>query len=327
MWHSCKRRLLHALAAAAARPPQHQPLSVQQLARNPLASQQAAFCLRPTPRGWCPRGLAAELRGVGGARGLSSAADALAWAQQAAALDWWLVLGGAALLVRGALLPLSAVTVRASAAFAQQQMRESLLTPKLSAGTPSVLTTLHSSPEARRNAALMVASPVAQTGAFFYAIHSVRQLVAARAPGLAEGGTLWFVDLTETGAGSLGMVFPAVIAANFLFNVSRTFGSDDARRAQESPLVLGMHWIKWTLQFIGVSSFVVACSQPQGVLVYWVSASSLAAMQTLALQVRMIGMAYINHRIRGAVRSVLIGGYACRRVRVPSGGSCRLVLA
>ncbi|GAB4855825.1 hypothetical protein Ancab_024469 [Ancistrocladus abbreviatus] len=122
-----------------------------------------------------------------------------------------------------------------------------------------------------------------QVPCFFLWVASVRRMSLDHHPGFDTGGILWFQDLTEYPHGVLGAIFPIVIAGLHYFNVQISFrSSTTGKDAGLFGFLVKIY--KWYLDVLTVPLLFVGFLVPQGSLVYWVTNSSLTAIQQLFLQ-------------------------------------------
>ncbi|PON36602.1 Membrane insertase [Trema orientale] len=97
-----------------------------------------------------------------------------------------------------------------------------------------------------------------QVPCFFLWMTSIRRMSLDHHPGFDCGGAFWFQNLTEFPHGVLGSIFPVVIAGLHYANVQ---------------------YYKHYLDFLTLPILLSCYYVPQGTLVYWVTNSSLTAIQ------------------------------------------------
>lgn len=102
-------------------------------------------------------------------------------------------------------------------------------------------------------------------------------------PGFDNGGTLWFLNLTDYPTGISCFTFPTLIAGLHYINVQISFQTIKFANLQG---VLGLlaKFYKLYLDILSIPLFLVGFYIPQGSLVYWVTNSSLTLIQQLCLK-------------------------------------------
>ncbi|KAH0466764.1 hypothetical protein IEQ34_004002 [Dendrobium chrysotoxum] len=98
-----------------------------------------------------------------------------------------------------------------------------------------------------------------------------------------DGGTLWFLNLTDYPSGIPCFTFPTLIAGLHYINVQISFQTIKIANLQG---VLGLlaKFYKLYLDILSIPLFLVGFYIPQGSLVYWVTNSSLTLIQQLCLK-------------------------------------------
>ncbi|KAG9447318.1 hypothetical protein H6P81_013446 [Aristolochia fimbriata] len=127
------------------------------------------------------------------------------------------------------------------------------------------------------------ASFLVQVPCFILWMVSIRRMSLDHHPGFDTGGTLWFQNLTEFPHGILAPVFPLLIASLHYINVQISFGTSTIR---SSPGMIGLlaKYYKIYLDILTIPILFIGFYVPQGSLVYWVTNSSLNAVQQLSLR-------------------------------------------
>lgn len=278
-------------------------------------------------------------------------------------LPWWAAIPTAAVAVRAALLPLSVAQARSAAALgpllrrAREEEEEERLAreasvskeddggaspgkgqqqPKPQRRRPPPLSTLRRVLRLREQTRSphplwLLASPLLQVPVFASAVLGVRAMAGAGWPGFAEGGALWFPDLTAravevvsaSAAGSssaavsssslasltapmgvAGGLLPALVAAGTLAAAASAFGKVDragpqaaASASSSSPL------LRVLLEWLALPAFVGSLLLPQGAVLYWASSSGAALAQGAALRSgaarELLGLREIAERAAG----------------------------
>lgn len=251
---------------------------------------------------------------------VAAVADALQGLHTMTGLPWWATLPLAAVSVRVALSPLALASAR-SAAASGPLLREARKMAAEAAGTggdtdtptpPSPRTILTNFTRLRAAAsaphpAWIVAAPLAQLPVLALAVLGVRAMATGDWPGLADGGVLWFPDLTaravEVGSvavadtttadpallnpssstlvaplGPAGAALPAAVAGTLLASAAIGPG-----RAAASGSGLARH-LRLLVEWCALPAFLAAAALPQGAALYWAASSGAAVAQSLALQ-------------------------------------------
>ncbi|KAE8664740.1 ALBINO3-like protein 3 [Hibiscus syriacus] len=111
-------------------------------------------------------------------------------------------------------------------------------------------------------------------------VTSIRRMSLDNHPGFDNGGALWFVNLTELPHSASGLIFPFLIACLHYLNVQISFASSSVGKVDSYLAKV----YKFYLDFLTLPLFGVGLMIPQGSLVYWVTNSSLSAIQQLTLK-------------------------------------------
>ncbi|XP_030505648.2 ALBINO3-like protein 2, chloroplastic [Cannabis sativa] len=122
-----------------------------------------------------------------------------------------------------------------------------------------------------------------QVPCFFLWMTTVRRMSLDHHPGFDCGGAFWFQNLTEFSHGISGSIFPVVIAGLHYTNVQISFRKSAIKKVT-SLLDLLVKYYKHYLDFLTLPILLSCYFVPQGSLVYWVTNSSLTAIQQLSLK-------------------------------------------
>ncbi|XP_062084221.1 ALBINO3-like protein 2, chloroplastic [Humulus lupulus] len=122
-----------------------------------------------------------------------------------------------------------------------------------------------------------------QVPCFFLWMTTVRRMSLDHHPGFDCGGAFWFQNLTEFSHGISGSIFPVVIAGLHYANVQISFRKSSVKKVT-SLLDLLVKYYKHYLDFLTLPILLSCYFVPQGSLVYWVTNSSLTAIQQLSLK-------------------------------------------
>ena len=258
---------------------------------------------------------------------VAAAADALQALHAATGLPWWATLPLAAVAVRAALSPLALASAR-SAAAAGPLLREARrmegggggggggggdasTTPPPPRAVLAAFNRLRAA-AAAPHPAWILAAPLAQLPILAAALLGVRAMAGGDWPGLADGGALWFPDLTaravevgsavvvDGGSGSTsggpgallnpsssalvapcgpaGAALPAAVAGTLL-----AAAAVGAGRAAAAGSGLARH-LRLGVEWCALPAFLAAAALPQGAALYWAASSGAAVAQSLALQ-------------------------------------------
>uniref|UniRef100_A0ACD5ZQ71 Uncharacterized protein n=1 Tax=Avena sativa TaxID=4498 RepID=A0ACD5ZQ71_AVESA len=112
---------------------------------------------------------------------------------------------------------------------------------------------------------------------------SIRSMCLTNHPGLDNGGILWFHNLTEFSHGTLGPVFPILVAGLHYLNIQISFKSS---HTEQYPGALGFlaKLYKIYLDFLSIPLFLIAYVVPQGSLIYWTTNGLVSVAQQLSLR-------------------------------------------
>ncbi|KAL5538697.1 hypothetical protein UlMin_044465, partial [Ulmus minor] len=122
-----------------------------------------------------------------------------------------------------------------------------------------------------------------QVPCFLLGMISIRRMSLDHHPGFDCGGALWFQNLTALPSGVLGATFPLLIAALHYANIQIAFRTSSLKKTS-GLFDLLVKYYKIYLDFLTLPLLFITFYIPQGSLVYWVTNSSLTAIQQLSLQ-------------------------------------------
>ncbi|KAI4369333.1 hypothetical protein MLD38_017782 [Melastoma candidum] len=202
-------------------------------------------------------------------------------------LPWWFVISSSTLAMRVALLPMLVLQLR-------KIKRISELFPKLPPPLPppfsgrSYIKQLSLFRSERRAAGCpsffwFLSSFSVQVPCFLLWMTTIRRMSLDHHPGFDSGGIFWFQNLCEIPSGTLGLVLPLLISALHFINVQVSFARSDVREVSGLFGILAKFY-RWYLEALSFPLIFIACSIPQGSLVYWVTNSSLTLAQQVALK-------------------------------------------
>uniref|UniRef100_A0ACD5XXH2 Uncharacterized protein n=1 Tax=Avena sativa TaxID=4498 RepID=A0ACD5XXH2_AVESA len=140
---------------------------------------------------------------------------------------------------------------------------------------------------------------------------SIRSMCLTNHPGLDNGGILWFHNLTEFSHGTLGPVFPILVAGLHYLNIQISFQTS---HTEQYPGALGFlaKFYKIYLDFLSIPLFVIAYVVPQGSLIYWTTNGLFSVAQQLSLRndviCKMLGLPDIGARSGNASQKSLPEG-------------------
>ncbi|KAI9388827.1 hypothetical protein POPTR_009G121800v4 [Populus trichocarpa] len=126
-----------------------------------------------------------------------------------------------------------------------------------------------------------------QIPCFLLWMTSIRRMCLDNHPGFDCGGALWFQNLTELPHGVLGPIFPFLIAGLHGVNVHFSFDRSSVRNTSGLLGLLSEYYRKY-LNFMMLPLFFIGYCIPQGSLVYWVTNSSLTAIQQVSLKLPVV---------------------------------------
>ncbi|CAN6464482.1 unnamed protein product [Victoria cruziana] len=213
--------------------------------------------------------------------------DLLDAAHEFSGLPWWLVISTSTLALRIALLPVTILQIKKVDKIAQLATTSPPPLSPPSSGSSlkeqDILDQKQKNVNGRPSYLWSFASLFVQAPCFILWMMSIRRMSLVSHQGFDSGGALWFQNLTEYPHGALGPVFPLLIAGLHFVNVQISFLKF---KDQELPGVLGLlqKYYKLWLNFLTIPILVTTFWVPQGSLVYWLTNSSLTAVQQLALK-------------------------------------------
>ncbi|TKW19984.1 hypothetical protein SEVIR_4G055900v4 [Setaria viridis] len=112
---------------------------------------------------------------------------------------------------------------------------------------------------------------------------SIRSMCLNNHPGFDNGGILWFHDLTEFPHGTLGPIFPILVAGLHYLNVQISF---QGSQIKHHPGIFGLlaKYYRIYLDILTIPLFLIAYVVPQGSLVYWTTNGLFSVAQQLSLR-------------------------------------------
>ncbi|XP_031127880.1 ALBINO3-like protein 2, chloroplastic [Ipomoea triloba] len=127
-----------------------------------------------------------------------------------------------------------------------------------------------------------IASFAVQVPCFLLWLTTIRRMSLDHHDGFDWGGTLWFQNLTEVPNGTLGPIFPLLIAGLHFVNVQVSFQKMFTRT--EGTFASLAKYYKLYLEILTLPILFISFNLPQGSLVYWLSNSSLSLLQQISLK-------------------------------------------
>ncbi|KAJ1258220.1 hypothetical protein BS78_10G058500 [Paspalum vaginatum] len=111
----------------------------------------------------------------------------------------------------------------------------------------------------------------------------IRSMCLNNHPGFDNGGILWFHNLTEFPHGTLGPIFPILVAGLHYLNVQISF---QGSQIKHHPGIFGLlaKYYKIYLDVLTIPLFLIAYMVPQGSLVYWTTNGLFSVAQQLSLK-------------------------------------------
>ncbi|RAL54050.1 hypothetical protein DM860_004521 [Cuscuta australis] len=113
---------------------------------------------------------------------------------------------------------------------------------------------------------------------FLLWLTTIRRMSLDCHDGFNCGGTLWFQNLTELPNGTLGPIFPFLVAGLYFANIKVSY-----RNASIGNMSELAKFYKLYLEIMTLPTMFIAFYIPQGSLVCWVTNSSLSLLQQIAL--------------------------------------------
>ncbi|XP_025811594.1 ALBINO3-like protein 2, chloroplastic isoform X2 [Panicum hallii] len=112
---------------------------------------------------------------------------------------------------------------------------------------------------------------------------SIRSMCLNHHPGFDNGGILWFHDLTEFPHGTLGPIFPILVAGLHYLNVQISFQGSQIKHHRGIFGLLAKYY-RIYLDVLTIPLFLIAYVVPQGSLVYWTTNGLFSVAQQLSLR-------------------------------------------
>ncbi|CAD6340100.1 unnamed protein product [Miscanthus lutarioriparius] len=112
---------------------------------------------------------------------------------------------------------------------------------------------------------------------------SIRNMCLNNHPGFDNGGILWFHNLSEFPHGTLGPIFPILVAGLHYLNVQISF---QGSQIKDHPGIFGLlaKYYRIYLDVLTIPLFLIAYMVPQGSLVYWTTNGLFSVAQQLSLR-------------------------------------------
>ncbi|XP_051118214.1 ALBINO3-like protein 2, chloroplastic [Andrographis paniculata] len=205
----------------------------------------------------------------------------------ASGLPWWVVISSSTVALRLALFPQKVLQLKKLKRIAEllpklpppfppplsgRSFRDQLtlfFKEKKTAGCPSLF--------------WFISSLVIEVPCFFVWLMSIRRMSLNNHPGFDSGGTLWFENLTEYPHGTLGPIFPLIIAG-LHFTIVQISLQRHSRENLQGLLGSLMKIYKIYLELLTLPILVATFNVPQGSLIYWLTNSSMSLTQIVSLQ-------------------------------------------
>ncbi|PUZ61999.1 hypothetical protein GQ55_4G323400 [Panicum hallii var. hallii] len=146
---------------------------------------------------------------------------------------------------------------------------------------------------------------------------SIRSMCLNHHPGFDNGGILWFHDLTEFPHGTLGPIFPILVAGLHYLNVQISFQGSQIKHHRGIFGLLAKYY-RIYLDVLTIPLFLIAYVVPQGSLVYWTTNGLFSVAQQLSLRNsavrKLLGLPDIRAQVgRRAEKSPLEGPKTMQR--------------
>ncbi|CAH9083671.1 unnamed protein product [Cuscuta epithymum] len=119
---------------------------------------------------------------------------------------------------------------------------------------------------------------IIQVPYFLLWLTTIRRMSLDCHDGFDSGGTLWFQNLTELPNGTLGLIFPLLVAGLYYTNIKVSFQNVSSGTMSEFA-----KFYKFYLEIMTLPTMFIAFYIPQGSLICWVTNSSLSLLQQIAL--------------------------------------------
>ena len=220
---------------------------------------------------------------------VSSVAAWVVMAKVESGAPWTMALGAWATMARLVTVPISVMTVKASATTRAASALAEARAPGGDARKAGLREVWEGTEAIRKRGygahpLWLVAGPATQIPFFMTAVMVVRRLAAEGsdgANGLSTGGMFWFKDLTQPAIdlttlmapmGPYGAVLPVLTAAALFANVNLNFSAAAAQSR-------GMTMFKLLLEWMTLPMLVIGLQLPQAMHCYWLTSSAFALAQ------------------------------------------------
>lgn len=128
-------------------------------------------------------------------------------------------------------------------------------------------------------------APLVQAPIMISFFLALRAMAEAKVPGLADGGLLWFTDLT---ASDPYYILPVLSSMGLLATLELSAILGPAMSANNPS------WVRWAFRAIALVSLPATASLPAAVFVYWIPSNIFSIFQTFFLNVprlrKMLGL-------------------------------------
>ncbi|KAJ7547978.1 hypothetical protein O6H91_08G112000 [Diphasiastrum complanatum] len=200
-------------------------------------------------------------------------------------VPWWLTIAGSTMALRASLFPLTIIQLKKVSKFSNLWPKLPPPISKYGSGKTyleqwNVFRQRCQEVEAP-NPLWLIVVPLVHIPIFISWILAVRQMAIVHYPGFDMGGAFWFVDLTVPAQGTVGAIFPLLVAITYFTNIQISFTSSALKSGHMVALI---KWYKWWLQFLTIPALYVGFSLPQGIFMYWLPNNLCSLAQTLVLQ-------------------------------------------
>ncbi|KAF9676065.1 hypothetical protein SADUNF_Sadunf09G0099700 [Salix dunnii] len=206
-------------------------------------------------------------------------------------LPWWIIVASSTLAMRLTLFPLHVLQMHKIKKISQSFSKLPPLFPPPLSGR-SYIEQISLFRKERRAIGCpsflwFLAFLSVQIPCFLVWMTSIRRMCLDNHPGFDCGGTLWFQNLTELPHGFLGPILPFLVAGLHGVNVHLSFDRSSVRNTGGLLGLLSDYYKKY-LNFMMLPLFFIGYCIPQGSLVYWVTNSSLTAIQQVSLKLPVV---------------------------------------
>ena len=201
-------------------------------------------------------------------------------------LDWWAAIAVSTGILRLISFPVNVMQVKNTYNLSKARPEVEQLVENLKArqasGDPQAVSEYQAKVAAvwkkhNCNPFKSLATVFVQAPIFIAMFTALRALATAKVPSMAEGGMLWFTDLTSPDP---YYALPVIASASFLLLVE--LGAADGMEGQPQNM---QNKMKLFMRILGVAIIPFTLNMPAGVFMYWTTSNLFSLAQTSTLKI------------------------------------------